>query len=272
MSESTALAETPVTPSPSDPAPQETAKGQDAQNQVEPKTPPDSEPGAAQAANPEDTGQQGEQKEKPKSRFQERIDELTAARREAERREAAAVARARDLEKRLTPPGPQASLEEVDEYRMRKVLTEDRVEELHTEAQSAQAEVLQKVFDTFTAKAEAAADRMPGLVQKFCSLPEVSTVMASFVADSDKGAEVAHFLAENANEATRISRLPPAHQGIELARLEARMKAPLPDRKISNAPPPPSTIKGGSSPTGKDPEKMSMSEYTEWRKKGGGGR
>jgi hypothetical protein len=223
--------------------------------------------GAGEPAAAKPDGEQGESKEKPKTRFQERIDELTASRREAERRAAAAEARAAELARKLQPPGPQASLEEQDDYRLRKVLNESRAEELHSEAQTAKAEAAQRTFDTFVAKAEAIADRMPGLVDMFCALPEVSPVMAGFVAESDKGAEVAFHLAQNPQEATRIARLSPAHQGIELARLEGRLSVAPQVRKVSTAPSPPPTVTGNPSPASRDPHEMSQAEYNEWYRK-----
>jgi hypothetical protein len=223
--------------------------------------------GAGEPAAAKPDGEQGESKEKPKSRFQERIDDLTAARREAERRAAAAEARAAQLMQQLKPPGPNASLEEQDDYRVEKAVVKARADELVHEAKSAQAEATRTTFDTFAAKAEAVADRMPGLVEKFCALPEVTQVMASFVAESDKGAEVAFHLAQNPNEATRIARLPQAHQGIELARLEGKLSVAPQIRKVSTAPSPPPTVTGNPSPASRDPHEMSQAEYNEWYRK-----
>jgi hypothetical protein len=139
-------------------------------------------------------------------------------------------------------------------------LNESRAEELHSEAQTAKAEAAQRTFDTFVAKAEAIADRMPGLVDKFCALPEVSPVMAGFVAESDKGAEVAFHLAQNPQEATRIARLSEAHQGIELARLEGKLSAAPQIRKVSTAPDPARTVTGNPSPAGRTSDELSVSE------------
>ncbi len=275
MSESTATAaaDTLVAPvsettSPPGPAPQETPANGQTPGAGESNAQSGSGAGEPAAAKPD--GQQGdESKEKPKTRFQERIDELTASRREAERRAAAAEARAAELARKLQPPGPQASLEEQDDYRLRKVLNETRAEELHNEAITAKAEAAQRTYDTFAAKAEAVADRMPGLVDKFVSLPEVSQAMATFVAESDKGAEVAFALANNPQEATRIARLSPLHQGIELARLEGRLSAAPAIRKVSTAPSPAPTVSGNPSPAGKTSEELSVGELQSMFKKKG---
>jgi hypothetical protein len=266
----TAAAETPVTApvsettSPPHPAPD--ASPNDATPGTgESNAQPGSGAGEPAAAKPD--GEQGEGEKKGKSRFQERIDDLTAARRDAERRAAAAEARALQLQQQLKPPGPNASLEEHDDYRVERAVVKARADELQHEAKTAQQEAVQKTFDTFAAKAEAVADRMPGLVDKFCDLPEVSQAMASFVAESDKGAEVAFHLAQNPNEATRIARLSPVHQGIELARLEGKLSVAPQIRKVSTAPAPPPTVTGNPSPASRDPHEMSQAEYNEWYRK-----
>jgi hypothetical protein len=267
----TAAAETLVAPtvdtsSPPGPAPQETPANGQTPGAGESNAQPGSGAGEPAAAKPD--GEQGEgTKDKPKSRFQERIDDLTAARREAERRASAAEARAAQLMQQLKPPGPNASLEEQDDYRVEKAVVKARADELVHEAKSAQAEATRTTFETFAAKAEAVADRMPGLVDKFCDLPEVSPAMASFVAESDKGAEVAFHLAQNPNEATRIARLSPLHQGIELARLEGKLSVAPQIRKVSTAPSPPPTVTGNPSPASRDPHEMSQAEYNEWYRK-----
>ena len=267
----TAAAETPVTApvsdttSPPQPAQQETANVETPGTEGE-HAPTQSPAGEPAAAKPD--GEQGEGAEKkPKSRFQERIDDLTAARRDAERRAAAAEARAAQLLKQIQQPGPNASLEEQDEYRVAKVVLNARADELRHEAQTAQEEATRTTFATFQAKAEAVADRMPDVVDKFCSLPEVSPAMATFVAESDKGAEVAFYLAQNEREATRIARLSPLHQGIELARLEGKLSVAPQIRKVSTAPSPPPTVTGNPSPASRDPHEMSQAEYNEWYRK-----
>jgi hypothetical protein len=264
----TAAAETPVAPvdttSPPQPAP-DASPNAETPGAGESNAQPGSGAGEPAAAKPD--GEQGEGEKKGKSRFQERIDDLTAARRDAERRAAAAEARALQLQQQLKPPGPNASLEEQDDYRVERAVVKARADELTHEARTAQQEAVQKTFDTFAAKAEAVADRMPGLVDKFCALPEVSPVMAGFVAESDKGAEVAFHLAQNPNEATRISRLSPAHQGIELARLEGKLSVAPQIRKVSTAPSPPPTVAGNPSPASRDPHEMSQAEYNEWYRK-----
>jgi hypothetical protein len=262
----TTIAPTVDTSSPPGPAPQETPANGQTPGTGESNAQPGSGAGDP-AATP--TGDKGEQERKKQS-AQERINEVTAKRREAERREAAALARVAELERRLQPPPVNAPLEEVDRYERRKDLVDWRADELRVEAAAAKRDAAQATYEKFVARAEAVADRIPDLIERFSdqSLP-VSPVMAEFVADSDKGAEIAHFLADNRAEAARIASLSPAHQGIELARLEGKLSVAPQVRKVSTAPNPPSTVTGNPSPASKTTEELSVSEMqAAFKKKG----
>jgi hypothetical protein len=226
---------------------------------------PAGEPAAAKPVE----GKQGEQ-ERRKESVQERIDKAVFKQREAERREAAALARAAELERKLQPPPVNAPLEEIDRYERRKDLVDWRVDELRSEAREAQSNAVEAAYEKFAARAEAVADRIPDLIERFSdpNLP-VSKIMGEFVADSEKGAEIAHFLAENPNEAARIKSLSDAHQGVALARLEARFNTAPPVRKVSTAPTPPPTVAGNPSPAGRSVADMSVTDLQAHLKKRG---
>jgi hypothetical protein len=268
----TAAAETTIAPavtdttSPPDPAPQATpANGQT------PGTPESNAQEGSGAGDPAATpqGQQGEeQKEKPRTRFQDRIDELTAKSRGLEREKRDLLAEVTRLREQNSPPPPHASLEEQDEYRLRKVVREERADQLEQQARRLADVEVQTTYEKFATKAQAVADRIPDLLERFSdpALP-VSKLMGEFVADSEKGAEIAHFLAENPSESARIKNLSDAQQGIALARLEARLGVAPPIRKVSTAPNPPPTVTGNNSSASRDPEEMSPGEYIAWFKK-----
>jgi hypothetical protein len=230
------------------------------------------EPGKPQAATEGDQTSSDSNEDKAKQNKvqpSERIKHYHDMYKEADARARAAEAKLARYEKPLPPPGPDASQDEIDQYNYRHVSRESAKEDISEELQAARAEVAQARFSTFSAKAEAAAERMPGLVEKFCALPVVSDQVADFVAESDKGAEVAYYLAENAAEATRLSRLPPYQQGVALARIEARLQAAPTVRKASTTPPPPPKLPGASSTIAKSPSEMSQAEYNEWYRKRG---
>lgn len=220
-----------------------------------------------QEGTPEGTPED-ESKKANKVPARERISQLTAQRNEAEMRARAAEAELARLRQPLRPPGPDATQDEVDRFNVKAAVREARAEDVAQEAQEATAAAWQSMRATFEAKADAVADRMPGLKEAFLSLPVVSNEVANFVSDSDVGAEVAYFLTKNPNEAARISRLPSYQQGIELARIEGRISAAPKVRTNTNAPPPPPRMGGSPSTAAKDPSSMSMKEYEAWRNGG----
>lgn len=243
-----------TTPAPSAAAPAEQVK---------------TEPGEP-AAEPE-AGQGEKDEQKPKSRFQERIDRLTAERHAADARALAAEEKLRRLQQPLEiPKDRDLTFEEQESIRIRQAFREERAAETEQEAVREREEAFLKRKQTFEAKAEAVADRMPDLLERFSAVP-VSHFAADFIAESEKTAELAYYLGSNPHEAQRIASLPVTRQAVELARLEARLNAAPQVRKTSAAPNPPPTVGGGASPGPKDPSTMSMAEYSEWYKKRGKG-
>jgi molecular chaperone GrpE (heat shock protein) len=263
---STTVPTTDATSSPH-PAPQDTPANDGTPGTPESNAQEGSGAGEPAAAKPNE-GKQGEQ-ERRKESVQERIDKAVFKQREAERREAAALARAAELEKKLQQPPANAPLEEIDRYERRKDLVDWRVDELRSEAADARNNAVEAAYEKFAARAEAVADRIPDLIERFSdpNLP-VSQIMGEFVADSDRGAEIAHFLADNPREAARIKSLSDAQQGVALARLEARFVAP-PVRKVSTAPTPPPSVTGNSASSSRTADEFSVAEMQSHLKKKG---
>jgi hypothetical protein len=220
------------------------------------------------AAEPEQ-GEKEETKKPHRVPAKVRIAELTAQKYQAEAKATAAIAELERIRKQHKPLPPDASAEEVDEHRVRKVMREERYGQVSAEAQFATEAAARTRQQMFEAKAEAVADRMPGVLDKFYALPVVTEFMADFIVESDKTPELAFYLGSNPGEATRIASLPIAKQGVELARLEARL-SPATVKKTSTAPSPPPIIKGAGAPAQKDPASMSMNDYAKWRANGGG--
>lgn len=207
-----------------------------------------------------------EEKPKPKSRFQERIDKLTADKYAAEREARALRERLESLENRKHEPVDPEDYEAVERQRLRQVYDETRREDYSYEAQKAQEQAHVARMELFNAKLEAARDRIPDLdqsLQQFGQLP-VTEDSAELIAASPFAAEIAHHLGNNPKKAYELSRMPPALQGAEIARLESRFN--LPQKKVSKAPPPPSKIAANSAPQTKDPREMSAAEYIRMRK------
>ncbi|HUN00411.1 MAG TPA: hypothetical protein PLI96_08005 [Halothiobacillus sp.] len=78
------------------------------------------------------------------------------------------------------------------------------------------------------------------------------------------GHVVFHHLGKNLGTASEILEMTPVQMAIKLAELSGSLAKPK--KAISNAPVPPAPLGGNAAPTGKDPSKMSMAEFMEWRK------
>lgn len=196
---------------------------------------------------------------KPKKSAQDRIDELTRARREAERD--------RDFYKeqalRQAPAArePQAAAPVSDEpdpadyefgendlgYVRAIARYEARQEfEQHTKAQLARSTVETKL-GSFQSRSEAAfPDGEPEGLKAFRTLPEVPQAIADVILESDIGPKLAEHLGDNPREFRRISGLSPALQARELTLLETRLSAPpKPTPKTAtDAPEPPPQARG----------------------------
>lgn len=240
------------------------------------KTDDPGESAAEQQDNDDSQSKDGEEKPN-RVPAKKRIPELVAQRNAAER-EAERLRKENDrLRKNATQPVPDdATLDQVDDIRIKRTLAQDRLENNEERLKEVEAEAWNKRTEAFAERAAESADRMPGLMDKLKALPNVSDHMADFMVESDKGVEVAWFLTANAAEATRIARLPPTKQGIELARIEARV-SPATVRRNSQAPDPPSQIKGaGGGPQHRNIVEVAsgdnMADYIKARKAGLGGR
>lgn len=97
------------------------------------------------------------------------------------------------------------------------------------------------------------------------ALPPLSAVNPPLYAallGSEKFADVAYYLANNAAEAHKLASMPPVQAVRELGRLEAKFEQP--PKTVSSAPAPVTTV-GGNEQGAKDPSKMSYAEYKKWR-------
>lgn len=88
--------------------------------------------------------------------------------------------------------------------------------------------------------------------------------MFDALAVSEHPAALADHLGRNPTEAARIAGLTPAQQGVELARLEARLAS---QPRTTSAPPPPSTV-GARAVASSDPTGMTMEQYIAARASG----
>lgn len=95
---------------------------------------------------------------------------------------------------------------------------------------------------------------------------EIPFTLAMFeaISVSEQPAQLADHLGRNPDEAKRIASLTDARQGVELARLEARLAS---QPRTTNAPAPPNTV-GGRAIASSDPTNMTFEQYKAARESG----
>lgn len=208
-------------------------------------------------------GEAEEKQEKPKSRAQQRVEEALAAKKEAEKRAAALEARLKALEAQQAPnpdsyDDPTKFQADLTSHAVKKA----RAEELKEEVTEARTQAEEARISAWREKVETVKDRFPDFdsVAHNPQLP-VSATMADVISEHDNGPAILYYLGKNPEEARRISSLPPARQGLELGRIEAKVSVP-PPKRTSTAPPPAPALAGGGSPaTTPSLENMAMEDF-----------
>lgn len=246
----------------------------------------DAETGSETAADVNDADESAPPK---KTGAERRIDELTRKRYDAEWE----AAYWRDLALKATPPaqpeptsatpaGGPPTLEQFgwDEARYSAAVIDYAKAEAKAAALEALREDRQRSQQTtgraaFEARQAEFAAKVPEYHAKVTdpTLP-ISSAMAEVIVESDRGPELALYLANNRDQAEVIARLPPVQAARALGRIEARLEGPAdvpaPAPKpvaVSKAPPPPPKLDAVDPVVEKDPEQMDDIEWAKWRKK-----
>lgn len=226
---------------------------------------PEAAPEAPAPEQPEAPPVENKAKERLSLRFSELTAQREAARQEAQRAaQEAEYWRQQALSRQSYEPEPaygddspfdpqsiDAAVERAVEARLKR--------EAEEKAQKAQLEQVQSLRTTlFESGLEGAA-----LIASGADIP-FTQAMFDALTVSEQPAALADHLGRNPAEAARIAALSPAQQGVELARLEARLAS---QPRTTNAPPPPSTV-GARAVASDDPRNMSMEQYIAARSAG----
>lgn len=195
---------------------------------------------------------------KPRKSAQERIDDLTRARREAERD--AEYWRAKALERDQprqdarpdanAPPNP-ADYEygETDVGYIRAISKyEARQEFEQAQAERDQRQQVQSRLSQFNQRlAEQYPDGEPEGIAAIRRLPQLAPAITEVILTSEIGPKLADHLGANQSELARLSALPPVLQARELGKLEARLESPAAPRPktATDAPAPTPQVRGG---------------------------
>lgn len=225
------------------------------------------EPETGENGTGEGEGEGGEPKPKGKS-VQDRFDEMTAARREAEREaeywRTKALAREEPVkEKEEAKPDPEPNpadydLGDLDPKYNRDVARWDARQEFRQvlerereEAQTAEARrEFQRLAATYEERVSAAAEKYPDFEEVVTRSAKAgkwpcTEMMRAGILESEAGVDLAYHFATHPDEAIRISRMDDYDQARAIGRLEARyLDAPQP--QVSRAPAPPKAQARGS--------------------------
>ena len=226
--------------------------------------------------------QQDDKPRDDKGRFvpQERVNEITRARREAERRADALERELSNLRQQVPaqhqPQSKQDApkLEDYD-YDMSAfgaALTEYAVTQAQTQAESRiqqrtqqeQAQKLRRSFEYRIAKYAAEHPEFDEAVSSLTKTVQFRPEVVETISASEHGPAVVHHLAQHLDEADRLARMPPHLAAVQLGRIEERLST-LKPKPVTKAPDPTPSLGGGSSNASKDPQKMSYAEYKRYR-------
>jgi len=239
---------------------------------VEAVTPPVEE--VVEAVETAETGSE-EQARDDKGRFkgdgvQKRIDELTRARREAERQ-------AEYWQGVATQTAPEAQGDKPSRYDYAEqddyieALTEWKAEQAVTRVQREQA--AQSANHARQSAWEAREAQTKASIPDYDAVVPVSTVpikphVVEALMDADAGPSLAYHLAKNPDVAARLNAMTPTRAAIELGRIETTLTAPA-VKVPSNAPTPITPITPQASGRTVDLSKASMEDYIAERKRQG---
>jgi hypothetical protein len=211
--------------------------------------------------------------QKRKQTMQERLNEVTHARREAERRAERAE---RDLAQlRANMKAPVA-----DEYTDPAKLNADQVNHAldQREAKRLEGEKADATKQADEARAISWHERSelfkaenPTVdLDKIAHESRFSEATSMMIADMEEGPAVLVQLHGNPAEVRRIEGLPERQRAFALGKIAAQITQP-PPKRITSAPVPITAVTGKSAGGSDDPSDMSMERYVAWRSKGGGG-
>ena len=251
--------------------------------EVEAATPePDGEQDAEATAEPDADAQAA----KKRQSAQERINQVTAKRREAERVAKELQAENERLAARLSKletVEPKLEDFDYDESRYQAALiahhskqvrkeelaenatdTQSRLESINTEAEAARVE-------TYSLRAAEFAEKAPDFhtVVGASTLPVTDAVQEQIL-DSDMGPEIAYYMAKNPGEGAKIAHLSnPMDAARAIGRLEARLSQP-PPKRTTQAPPPLKAVAGSTGAVPDfNPNTASVNDYAALLKKAG---
>lgn len=214
----------------------------------------------SQGAQPEETPSSAAPERDEQGRFQkknsaqERIDQLTARMREQERRAMIAESQLQSIMDERNRPEPPAPLVEpkpeqfqtYEEYiDARSEFVAERKMREFNEKQIERSDQSNRIAmkAEFDRRGQEFAEEHPDYQQAVASIPGdwLPQDVADLIMRSEQGPQIAYHLAQNPQEAFRISRLGPSQRAYEIGRINTDLTG----RKTSSTPPPLEPVKPG---------------------------
>lgn len=143
--------------------------------------------------------------------------------------------------------------------------------DIQRERQLLAAERATAIAETWSETVKEMRERIPDFDQVVTERTPIHVRAAPFIAESDKGGEIAYFLGKNPNIANDLYEKfesAPAKALIELGRIEARLSAP-PAKTVTTAPRPAQTLSGGANPLAFDATRATTDDMAAQLKKAG---
>lgn len=201
---------------------------------------------------------------------QKRIDKLTQQRYEREARIRELEARIAENERKAQASQPEpdpSKFDSLEQYLDAKVEFEagKRIREIEQ-----QRDIQQKNAERvagFNERAIAVRQANPDFDAVLQSAAvNVSQAVMETILESDDGPAVAYHLAKHPTELYRLNAMSERQQVLELGRISARLSAKVPERKVTQAPPPAPAVKATGTGS-KSVSDMTDKEYAEFRKR-----
>jgi hypothetical protein len=219
---------------------------------------------AQEAESDEPESEEPEERSQRRRSARERISQLTAQKKEAEARAEQAEREVHELREYLQQQvDPNLEFEDPARFQqetVRRALAEQRANDSLIAYQRSQQARLESNQQMFLERLESMRDELPDFDAVFTPQTPVSEHAVEFLAESEIGPKIAHHLGKNPSLAARIAALPPAKQGVELARIEAKLMTP-PPKRTTKAPAPAKPI-AATGPSGTfDPQRSGVEDF-----------
>lgn len=204
---------------------------------------------------------------------QERVNEITRARREAERERDFYRTQLEQFQRQQPAqqvpqdiPDPSAYDFDMQKWGsdLASRVSQSAFEQAQQKFHQAQRQAYeQQLIQSFASKESEYAAANPDYWDGVSVLQSVANFgpdVGEILATSDHGPAILHYLSQHLDEADRISRLPTHIAAAQLGRIEAKVSAPKP-KPVTSAPAPAPALQGGTQPASKDPARMSDEEW-----------